>query len=155
MGRKVEIRRYDFEDAEAHAKVHRESVKGLASEDYPEEVIDEWSKKEPEDSPLDEEKERFVAEEDGCIVGFSDYNRKTSELSGLYVKPDYTGKGVGEKLLRKAEQDARDNGLNHLWCESTITARGFYRKHGYELVEKTSHELEDVEMKVYRMEKKL
>jgi hypothetical protein len=30
----MKIREYTFEDAEAHAKVHRESVRGIASEDY-------------------------------------------------------------------------------------------------------------------------
>ncbi|WP_414837146.1 GNAT family N-acetyltransferase [Candidatus Nanohalococcus occultus] len=94
-------------------------------------------------------------EEDGEIVGFSDYKKETNELSGLYVKPDYTGKGIGEKLLQKAEKDAKENGLERLWCKSTITAKGFYQKHGYEVLEETIHEIEGVEMKVFRMEKEL
>lgn len=151
----MRIRKYNFDDAEAHAEVHRESVRGVASEDYRDEVIEVWASKEPEDSSLDEEKERFVAEEDGKIVGFSDYNKETNELSGLYVKPDYTGKGIGEKLLQKAEENARENGLERLWCKSTITAKDFYQKHGYGLIEETTHEIEGIEMTVYKMEKEL
>ena len=151
----MNIREYTFEDAEAHAEVHRKSVRGLASEDYRNEVIEAWSTKEPEDSPLEEEKVRFVAEKDGEIVGFSDYNRKTKELSGLYVKPGYTGRGIGEKLLDRAEKDAKENDLDLLWCKSTITAKKFYQDHGYEITEETSHEIEGLDMKAYRMEKKL
>lgn len=151
----MKIRRYNFEDAEAHAEVHRQSVREIASADYSNEIIDAWASKEPEDSPLDEEKVRFVAEEDGEIVGFSDYNKETSELSGLYIKPNYTGRGIGEKLLHKAEEDAKQNGLEQLWCRSTITAKDFYQKHGYKLIEETTHEIQDLEMKVYKMEKEL
>jgi putative acetyltransferase len=151
----VKIRRYNFEDAESHAEVHRKSVRGIASADYSNEIIDAWASKEPEDSPLDEEKVRFVAEEDEEIVGFSDYNKETNELSGLYVKPGHTGKGIGKKLLDKAEEDARKNGLERLWCKSTITAKEFYQKHGYKLIEETTHEIDGLEMTVYKMEKEL
>lgn len=151
----MKIREYRFEDAEDHAEVHRQSVRGIASADYSNEIIGAWESSEPEDSPLDEEKVRFVAEEDGEIVGFSDYNKETNELSGLYVKPDYTGKGIGKKLLDKVEEDAREEGLEQLWCKSTITAKDFYQKHGYELIEETKHEIDGFEMKAYKMEKKL
>jgi putative acetyltransferase len=151
----MKIREYRFSDAEAHAEVHRKSVLGLASEDYPKEVVEAWASREPEDSPLEDEKIRFVAEEDGEIIGFSDYDRETNELSGLYVKPDHTGEGIGKKLLKKLEEDARRNSLDKLWCKSTFTARDFYLKHGYELIEETNHEMEDVEMTVFKMEKQL
>jgi putative acetyltransferase len=151
----MKIREYEFSDAEAHAEVHERSVRGLASEDYPEEVIEAWGNREPEDSPLEEEKTRFVAEEDGEIIGFGDYNSETNELSGLYVKPEHSGEGVGQKLLEKLEEDARENGLDRLWCKSTVTARGFYLKHGYELVEETTHEVDSVEMTAFKMEKEL
>jgi ribosomal protein S18 acetylase RimI-like enzyme len=111
----MKIREYTFDDAEDHAEVHRQSVRGIASKDYRDEVIEAWASKEPEDSTLDDEKKRFVAETDkGKIAGFSDYNKETNELSGLYVKPDFSGQGIGEKLLQKAEQNARKNGLDHL-----------------------------------------
>ena len=152
----MKIREYNFDDAEAHAKVHRESVRGIASKDYRNEVIEAWACKEPEDSPLDDEKKRFVAEtEEGEVVGFSDYDKETNELSGLYVKPGHTRKGVGEKLLQKIEEDARETGLDRLWCKSTITAKDFYKKHGFKVDEETSHEIGGLEMKAYIMEKKL
>ena len=153
----MKIREYNFDDAEAHAKVHRESVRGIASKDYRDEIIEAWAAKEPEDSPLDEDKVRFVAEtKEGEVVGFSDYDKETNELSGLYVKPEYSGKGMGEKLLQKVEENARKYGLDHLWCKSTVTAKDFYQKHGYKITEETIHELEEgIEMKAFKMEKDL
>jgi putative acetyltransferase len=152
----MKIREYNFEDAEAHAKVHRKSVRNIASNDYNDDVIEAWASKEPEDSPLEEQKVRFVAEEDGEIIGFSDYNKTTNELSGLYLKPEYARKGIGTKLLEKIEEDARKEGLEELWCKSTVTAKEFYEKHGYKIIEEATHELEEgIKMKVYRMKKKL
>ena len=152
----MKIRTYTFDDAESHAEVHRQSVRGLASEDYSDEIIEAWSSKEPEDSPLEDEKVRFVAETDeGEIVGFSDYNKETNELSGLYVKPDHSREGIGQKLLQKTEQDARESGLDKLWCKSTISAKDFYEKHGYNIQEETIHEIDGLEMTVYKMEKEL
>ena len=153
----MKIREYNFDDAEAHAKVHRESVRGIASKDYRDEIIEAWTAKEPEESPLDEDKVRFVAEtKEGEVVGFSDYDKETNELSGLYVKPEYSGKGMGEKLSQKVEENARKYGLDHLWCKSTVTAKDFYQKHGYKITEETIHELEEgIEMKAFKMEKDL
>lgn len=39
----MKIRKYSFEDAEAHAEVHRKSVRGIASKDYREEVVEAWA----------------------------------------------------------------------------------------------------------------
>lgn len=151
----MKIRKYRFEDAEAHAEIHKKSVRKIASKDYSDKIIEAWSDREPESSPLDEEKERFVAEKDGQIIGFSDFNKETNELSGLYVKPGYTGRKVGSKLLQKVEKLAKKKGLEKLWCKSTTTARGFYEEHGWTVLEETVHEVKDVEMKVFRMEKEL
>lgn len=62
----MKIREYTFEDAEAHAEVHRESVRGIASEDYRDEIIEAWASKETEDTPLPEEKVRL---ENGTNTG--------------------------------------------------------------------------------------
>jgi putative acetyltransferase len=153
---RVRIREYSFDDAEGHAEVHRKSIRGIASKDYRDEVIEAWDSKEPEDSPLNDKKVRFVAEEDGELVGFSDYNKESNELTGVYVKPASSRQGTGEKLLQKVEQDAKKNGLDRLWCKSTVTAKDFYQKHGYEITAETTHELEDgIEMKAYKMRKRI
>ncbi len=93
--------------------------------------------------------------DEGEVVGFSTYNEQTNELSGLYVKPEHTGKGLGEKLLQKAEEDAKNNGLDYLQGKSTITAKEFYQEHGYEIQEEITHEIDGIEMTAYEMNKDL
>ena len=152
----MRIREYTFEDAEAHAEVHSQSVRGIASKDYSQEEVEAWVKEEPEDEQLPEEKERFVAEtEEGEIVGFSDYNKEEKELTGLYIKPEYSETGLAPKLLSKAEKAAKEDGIEKLTCISTITAKNFYQRQGYKIREKTNHQIEDQELTVYKIEKEL
>jgi putative acetyltransferase len=151
----MKIRKYEESDAEEKAEVLRKSVKEIASEDYSKQEIEVWSDVEVEEDPLPEEKVRYVAIEDEKIVGFGEYNREENEVTGLYVHPDYTGNGIGEKLLEKVEKNAKEHGLDILTCLSTVTAKDFYQKHGYKIVEETTHQMEDQNLTVYKMEQEL
>lgn len=52
-------------------------------------------------------------------------------VRAVYVHPDHTGRGVGSLLLGTLEDIARAEGLPFLRLESTATAHGFYRRHGF------------------------
>lgn len=151
----MKIRNYRASDAEKKAEVHRKSVREIASDDYSKQEIEVWSDVEVEQEPLPEEKVRYVAIQDERIVGFGEYNREENEVTGLYVHPDYTGRGIGEKLLEKVEKNAKEQGLEKLTCLSTVTAKDFYQKHGYKVVAEKTHQMEDQNLKVYKMEKEL
>lgn len=151
----MKIRRYKKSDAEEKAEVHSESVREIASDDYSKQEIEVWSDVEVEQEPLPEEKVRNVAIQDEIIVGFGEYNREENEVTGLYVQPDYTGRGIGEKLLEKVEKNAKEQGLEKLTCLSTVTAKDFYQKHGYKVLAEKTRQMEDQNLKVYKMEKEL
>jgi chorismate mutase/GNAT superfamily N-acetyltransferase len=80
------------------------------------------------------EKEVWVAESDGVIVGFATLDR--AFLDALYVGPDHQGFGVGAALLDLAKA-RRPDGFA-LWVfASNAPARGFYRRHGLVELEHT------------------
>jgi GNAT superfamily N-acetyltransferase len=57
-------------------------------------------------------------------------------LDHLYVDPDWTGHGIGGRLLRLAKE-RRPSGLQ-LWAfQSNVGARRFYERHGFTPVEQT------------------
>lgn len=151
----MEIREYRESDAEEVAEVLRRSIREVAAEDYSEEEVAVWSDTDADDWDLEEEEERYVAVEEGNIVGFSGYSREDKDLTATYVHPDWTGKGIGSRLLDKVEEEARKDGLDRLTCKSTVTARDFYERNGWEVVEKTVQEIEDQELDVCKMEKEL
>ena len=52
----------------------------------------------------------------------------------LWVHESHRRKGIGTKLLQKAESEARDRGCHHVHLETmSWQAPEFYKKHGYEL----------------------
>jgi RimJ/RimL family protein N-acetyltransferase len=83
----------------------------------------------------------FVAEVDGQIVGQIDARRKglarvrhTAEL-GIGLLPDWRGQGIGERLMRRIEEWAREVGVEKLQLgvfASNTRAKRLYEKLGYE-----------------------
>jgi len=73
----------------------------------------------------------FVAEEGGKIVAFGQFDAEHSEVISLYVAPGFTGRGLGQKLLRKFEDLALENGSGWMQAGSTLNAVGFFEKEGY------------------------
>jgi len=49
--------------------------------------------------------------------------------------------GIGQGLMMRLQDQARDNGLVELVLDSSVVAVGFYQHLGYEVVEEASLEL--------------
>jgi ribosomal protein S18 acetylase RimI-like enzyme len=84
----------------------------------------------------------FVLEEEGVRLGFvyhaaEPMTENTWSLWWIVVRPEAQGKGVGARLLKFTEADAREHGARVLFIETSglpkyeSTCR-FYRRHGYE-----------------------
>jgi GNAT superfamily N-acetyltransferase len=85
-----------------------------------------------------EKKFRFIAKEDDKVVGFI-YGKHESGvvyIGGLITAEEVRGKGIGTKLVQKAEKWGKKLGAHRLWL---ITGRNwaenaFYRKLGFKLI---------------------
>ena len=56
------------------------------------------------------------------------------EVYSLYLLPQYTGKGLGKRLMDKALAELKDKGFSHVMLfalEQNLTARRFYEKYGF------------------------
>ena len=79
------------------------------------------------------DRQLFVAETDGLIVGCAGWRGK--HLRHVYVAPDSERGGLGTRLVTRAESDFRDRtSAAEIHVGSVLYARGFYEKLGYELV---------------------
>jgi diamine N-acetyltransferase len=94
----------------------------------------------------------FLAEEDGCTLGYTMVNfgepqdadvvaairiRPTAELSKCYVLPGHHGAGVAAALMNASLDAARQHGAEGMWLgvnEENARAHRFYGKHGFEKV---------------------
>lgn len=84
----------------------------------------------------------LVAEENGRVVGFAGLGRSAEdlgddvgELNGLYVDPDFWGRGIGSALLKTAEAGMREAGFERavLWSIGAYErTRTFYERRGWQ-----------------------
>jgi amino-acid N-acetyltransferase len=73
----------------------------------------------------------FVIEHDGLIVGCAalyPLAGKSAELAALAVRPEYQGRGYGEKLLEHGEVEARQLGFKKLFVLTTRAAHWFIER---------------------------
>lgn len=128
----MEIRRFTDEDAEDTARIRAATITQL-TEFYEREALEAWAGSiTAEDFKRSaNEYHRFVAVEDGRILGYGDWKPASNEFAGIYIDPDAQGKGVGSALFDAIESDAREAGAPRLWANATKNARGFYERHGF------------------------
>lgn len=119
------------DEARRFLEIHHESVRGLATKDYPLTVIDVWA------APItDERLQRFleardseirlIAELDGEPVGIGALVVANFELPACYVLPSVARRGVGSAIVIEIERLAREHGVRALNLESSVHAEPFY-----------------------------
>lgn len=65
------------------------------------------------------------------IIGIGAYHRINSEILALYLAPEACGFGVGRKILRLLEKEAKSRGATRITLGSTLNARPFYENCGF------------------------
>ena len=152
------IRRAVLEDARGIRRVHVEAVRAFCADHYAPAEIEAWVAPRPEkhyDRAI-REKDFYVAEEDGGVVGFAVLSRLASEVEAVYVSPRAARRGVGLSLLRTLEGRATAHGLTGLHLCASLNAVPFYERAGFARGELTAHSLPGgVEIACVRMTKEL
>jgi len=81
----------------------------------------------------------ILANCDGVIAGVGEL--LGNKIRMVFVEPSLQGMGIGQGLMMRLQDQARDNGLVELVLDSSVVAVGFYQHLGYEVVEEASLEL--------------
>lgn len=134
LSQNVVVRPFTEADAGAVAALIRSTLFASNASDYPAselEALADWYGPGPLVSRLGLA-ERFVAQVGEVIVGTGALH--ADAIEGFFVSPAWQGRGVGEQILAAIEGAARRGALGHLRLDSSVTAVGFYTRHGFELV---------------------
>ena len=137
------VRRAGEEDAEGVWRVHMSAIRGIANSHYTPEEVEAWaSPREPGHyAEAIRDKEFYVAEEDGAVIGFGTLNPVEREIEAVYVSPEVVRRGVGSAILGRLEERARDLGLRSLKMDASLNAVAFYRSAGYVPQRRMKHRL--------------
>ncbi|WP_461211463.1 GNAT family N-acetyltransferase [Desulfocurvus sp. DL9XJH121] len=140
------IRKAVLQDLENVWAVHVASIRRLCKDWYTAPQIAAWTAALAPAlyAPALAGKVFLVAEgADLAIQGMAILDPDAGEVCAVYVHPDHAGKGVGHGLLAELEAAARGGGLAELAVKSTLGAKGFYLRNGYQEHEAGLHRLPD------------
>ena len=132
------------------------SVEISNSPDYPPAIIDfqlhthytmDWLSKKMQSSYF------VVALIDNRVVGTGSLDG--NEVTTVFVEPDQQQRGIGRTIMAELERYAKSQGIREVVLNSSITARGFYKKLDYALVEETVRDYQGDKVITYLMKKRL
>lgn len=153
--RDIKIRLATLDDADDISRVHARSWEFAYGWFLGEEIIAKQNERVPSmwRMILENSKDSYAVEVDGKIVGLIGLNVPSDtdlpegcfELQGLYLLPEFIGKGYGRHAMEWTLREANERGYKYvcLWVfEKNERARRFYEKCGFVLDE-------NAEQKVY------
>lgn len=88
------------------------------------------------------------------IVGFSSITPQ-GYLHNMFVHKDFQGKGIATILLNEIERYVITNGIIRITSEVSVTARPFFEKRGYKVVEEQKRKANQLSLTNYWMAKDL
>lgn len=143
----LKIRAYEQHDFSTLCTIFLRAIKETASADYSARQIAAWAQ-------VDEEPRRqkiaasrvIVAEKDTVLVGFitavDDY------IDLLFVSPDHSRQGVASALLKTLLLQHPERVFT---VEASITAKPFFERHGFQVIEQQQVEARGERFLNYRM----
>jgi putative acetyltransferase len=133
----IELRRGRPEDALVVARLFRDTVLTVNRHDYSPAQIDAWA---PYQVDLEhwraaiEGSYFMVAVSGGMVVGFANLDGD-DYVDQLFVHKDLLRKRIATRLLEEIEREAKRRGAQRLWTQSSLTARKFFERQGYALLQ--------------------
>ncbi|WP_130808185.1 GNAT family N-acetyltransferase [Senegalia massiliensis] len=151
------IRKYDKKDLEEILQLFYNTVHNINIKDYTLEQVNTWAPKIPEKKKWEKflyGNKTFVAVINQKIVGFSDL-REDGYLNTMYVSKNHQDQEIATTLLRRIEQEAQNLNISKLTTEASITAKDFFKKRGFNIVEKQNKKHNNMVFVNYIMEKNI
>jgi putative acetyltransferase len=153
----LRVRPYASVDLDSLILLFQRSVRVVARRDYTVEQVFAWAP-----DAIDREcwtvrlaaSDTWVAAFGERPAGFISLEPE-GHLDMLYVDPDFQSRGVASRLLHRLEASAEARGLARLLTEASITARPFFERRGFRMVEAQTVTRRGQQLTNYRMERHL
>ena len=153
----MKIRKYKQADSKEIYELFYNTVHSINLKDYTQEQVNVWAKKEVNLEAWNKsllENYTIVVIKDEIIVGFGDMDDK-GFLDRLYVHKDYQGQGVASLILNDLERHAKDNCLETITTNASVTLKPLLEKRGYITLKERTVEIKDHLLTNFHMVKKL
>jgi putative acetyltransferase len=134
----AQVRRFASDDEHGLWDVHRSAIECLASAHYTPEQIQAWLPAEHERVDWMARVRRlapFVALQGERIVGYADL-QADGLIDHFFVSGQHARRGVGTLLMRRLLTEAARLGLTELHAHVSLSAEAFFRRFGFEVIER-------------------
>ena len=153
------IRKSVLEDMKRVEAAHRESILKICSKDYSPEQIEKFSQvKYTDDIWQNSVGNEFhiVVEIEGEVEGFCHAKVRedgNGEIVGLYLTPKAQGKKIGREIVEQAFDFLKQFNPSKIVLNGTKTAKPFYEKMGFKVIEEKKSLIRGIEIESFYMEK--
>lgn len=151
----IEIRKYQESDALDLWAIFYHTVRNVNLRDYSQAQVEAWA---PDAFSSEIWKRKmnllspFVAEIDGKIVGYSDL-QENGLIVHFFCHHEHQGQGVGRQLMEHVLRMGELQGITRFYSEVSITARPFYERFGFNVIQEQTIEVRGQKLCNFVMEK--
>jgi putative acetyltransferase len=151
----ITVRAYRPEDSVHIAELFYNTVHSVNAVDYSEAQLEAWASKDKDSRWWQSRLKKLhtvVAEKAGVIVGFGGMD-STGYFDLLYVGKDHQRMGIATLIANSLEGYIFARGINAITTDASITARPFFEKRGYLVLEKQTVETNGQQLVNFKMKK--
>ncbi|MDZ8053729.1 MAG: GNAT family N-acetyltransferase [Aulosira sp. ZfuVER01] len=151
----MKIRLFHQQDAEQIAQLFHETVREVNISDYSNNQVAAWA---PDNlyfrdwAKICSERFTYVADDRGVIAGFGELE-SNGHIDCFYCHKNYQRMGVGSQIYAAIEAKADELGINRLYVEASITAKPFFLRKGFSIINEQQVERRGETFINYLMEK--
>jgi putative acetyltransferase len=152
---KISIRLSNLSDLAEMQKMFVDTISAICKDDYSPEQIKVWtSSVENTQLWIDRLTSQYflIAELDKKIVGFVSLERN-DYLDFLYVHKDFQRQRIADRLYSEIEVEAIKRGTRQINSDVSKTAKPFFEKKGFKVLEEQRNIIKGVEIINYKMTK--
>jgi putative acetyltransferase len=151
----MKITEATLEDIKEITQLFYQTIQEINSKDYPKDEIDDWSSWHEDVDRWAEEIEKLyfiVAKIENRIVGIASL-ATDGYLDLLFVHKDFQRLGIAKTLLTEIEKKASEQQNDLLYSDVSITAKGFFEKHGFKVEKQQMKKSKEKELINFKMTK--
>lgn len=148
------LRNYNDTDAAELLDLYRHTIRTVNSRDYNSEQITAWASDAIELEPWRarfNDRLAYVAELQQQIVGFADMDAN-GYLDRLFVSAAHQRHGIAKRLLLQLIADAQAAGIATITTEASITAKPFFERFGFQVLQQQAVLCRGVRLTNFRMQ---